>query len=344
VQLSNKRDRPAPAGPTIRSVAPPLRVLRGSAKRLHCALAAHHGGLREIRALDEQTLVQGEVADGTQAFHDFRGALRSPTRIRIQQIEDELIESGRDPGHQVRGGCRSSAPRGLQLGQVPGGERMAAHKQVVERRTERIKVGACVEGVHGDHLGRDTWQGTHELGSRTHGCQGAEVDQLRQSVGRAAHVVWAQVAIHEPPRVDQCECRTYVVPQRTGTSVGGGRDERNVVPVEQLHRVERAIRVHSIVVRGHDARMRKLRQHQKLLLKLRHESRFEVGSLLIHALERDLFARRQVDRAVDGGHAAFPHLRRDLVTVCDNGPWRHQSGGCHSLRIGERSKALRAVS
>ena len=143
---------------------------------------------------------------------------------------------------------------------------------------------------------------------------GSEVDELGAAVRGAPDVARAHVAVDEAARVEERERRADAVEQRACLSPRQRASRAQIAAVEQLHRVERALRIHAIVVHPDDVRVRKRGERVKLAL----EHRLALAPALGVALRREQFQRDlplegRIERAVHRRHPAAPEQAAQVI-------------------------------
>ena len=147
---------------------------------------------------------------------------------------------------------------------------VAAEQHVVERRAERVQIGARVERLQVHRLGRAERRRADQLPARAHRHHRAEVDQLGPAVAACS----ARCAGSRSRWTSRRECSSASTEHTSRASAQAARhgDRRELVQVaavEQLHRVVRADLVDAVVVDLDDARMGELRERVELALEQR---------------------------------------------------------------------------
>ena len=102
------------------------------------------------------------------------------------------------------------APGLVHLRQLARGIRRPARQREIHRRAERKHIRAPVHERSMHDFRRDERGRADDMTARTHRDHRAEVDQLGAAGLRAAHVARRDVAMHQPPRVEQRERRAHV--------------------------------------------------------------------------------------------------------------------------------------
>ncbi len=242
------------------------RVLHAALHHLHLVLAADHRRAREEPLLHLDVGVGLQLTDGGEALDHLGRARRPAHRIEAEERQHELVHRGRHVVVHVRRRNHRALPGAFEV--VEGADRIRhlAGEELIRERAEGVEIGATVEG-HATHALRgDVGEGAGDVPRRTDVGQNAEVDQLRVPVGRAAHVSWGQVAVDDPANVEEREGPGHVAEQPADLFYLRLADQvLEVLPVEELHRVERAARrVHRVVVDLDDPRVGEVRQGVEL--------------------------------------------------------------------------------
>ena len=216
-------------------------------------------------------------------------------------------------------------PRRLRL-RVSGirlNERRLAGDELVEQRTEREEIGAVVDTLPAELLGRHVVGGAHRhprVGERRllRIVGDAEVGDLYLASAAQQHVVGFEVTVHEPARVQLLEAVCDLE-----------RDERRDPRWERSHLLERTGRVEPVDVLAGDVGLAAPREAivdahhirvvdrgcgarfaQKALFRL-----FLAGEIAAHPLEHDAPLELWLDREIHDAHPAFGELALHLVTA-----------------------------
>ncbi len=119
--------------------------------------------------------------------------------------------------------------------------------------------------------------------------------------------------MQELSAVQEHERRGDVSQVRAGQAIGNGNELGHVVPVEELHRVERKSLVEPVVVDTDDSRV--LERREGVILAL-EENRESLASRVFEApLQGELAPRHFIVRAEDDPHAATRDLLEKPVAV-----------------------------
>ena len=215
-QASSMRERPTPGAPAMQQQAAAAAIERARDHALAHAVSASSRptsvGVDRYACETLLGLARVEPGDRRQPLHDLEGGARPQRGLDAQQRQHQGVERGRDVGHDARRRRRllrpgrsagransragtASAPVSAKYSVAPSENRSArpssarTHARPRARRTAGVPT-ICAPRAHRRHR--------------------AEVDQLGASVARAAHVARADVAVHEPARVEQRERRAHV--------------------------------------------------------------------------------------------------------------------------------------
>jgi hypothetical protein len=179
-----------------------------------------------------------------------------------------------------------------------------------------------------------------DLARHARGREHAEVEELGAPLLGEAHVARPDVAMDQAARVDERERRGDLADDAAGDVDGCAAERPEVLPVEQLHRVERGPLAGRIVVDLDDVRVRETR-HGVELAPEAERVRLGVEVVLGHdqLLQRELPARRGVAHAVHRARSPAAEQAEDLVAVLDertllHGPARKAIS--HVPRMGAR--------
>ena len=166
-----------------------------------------------------------------------------------------MAEGGVSGSAQSSGSCLKIARRvGVATGEQP-----------VPQCSNCIEVHALIERNAVECLRQHSRRRADHLVRQSERRQGAEVEQLAAAFGGDAYVPRAHVAVEQMPGVEQRERRRHVPEITACVPIRCRRDVRQVLPVEQLHRVERSA-VDAVVVNANDARVREGRERVVLAL------------------------------------------------------------------------------
>ncbi len=268
--------------------------------------------LRE--ALGVFAALRSQFANRVQACDDLGRARRTCERIAAEQGQHQAIQLLRDVfDHRARGGG-SDTPHFGELVDLAGRVGMTPSEHPVRERPQRVEVGALIERRTLQRFGRDTGRGPDDQARAAERDQRAEVDQLAVPIRRHPHVGRTQVAVNQPPSVQEGERRRDVAEQGAGFAVGQRGCLSHVLPFEQLHRVVGADLVDAVVEHTDDSRV--IEAGQDLVFTLEGFDQKElVARVAVQALQRALFARRAIQHAIDDAHATGRELFLDHVAV-----------------------------
>jgi uncharacterized Zn finger protein (UPF0148 family) len=222
-----------------------------------CRAASDQRRRREIGLRDHQLLVVRGAVDRAQPRDDLERTRRAREGIEPEKLEDERIECRRYFCDVIRGRRTCGLPAFGQTGKVFCGVRMTPGERVVERGAERVEIRARIERLAVDRFRSAVSGGSDDTASvpadRRHG---TEVDQLREAVGRAAHVSRTEIAVHHRARVQKRQRRADVLRHRASAPVVHRNELREIAARQQLHRVVGARVVDRVVVDFDDTRVR----------------------------------------------------------------------------------------
>jgi hypothetical protein len=149
----------------------------------------------------------GEVRQSLDHLTCGAGARRS---VMAEQREHEVVQLGRDLGHQGRWRGNAPFPCGRQLVEREGTHRDLTGERPVGERAQRIQVHALVQPFARQAFGRDECRCADHFARHTKRRKGAKVDELRFIPAREPNVVGAHVAVNQPTGMHEGERRCDV--------------------------------------------------------------------------------------------------------------------------------------
>lgn len=249
------------------------RIARGGPRqrrreRRPLGAASHERRAAEVALQRARAGVRLEGRDDAEAIDDVRRGGRPGERIVTEKGLHQRVE-GRRHGREVRafelrraarGRPRTLRPYRLEVGQRAGRKGVPARQEMVRQRAQRVEIRPLIELQAARRLGRDVRCGARHIGGLAERGHRPEVDELRAPVRQAPGVAGAHVAVHEPAGMNQREAGGDIAQDAAGLRPGQRRELRDVAALEQLHRVERPLRVRPVVVRLDEAGVPHARQ------------------------------------------------------------------------------------
>ena len=115
---------------------------------------------------------------------------------------------------------------------------MARREHVIGEPPERKEIRPLVEREPLHDLRRHQRWRSGDLRGHAERRERPEVEQPAVAVARESYVTRRKIAVHEPALMEQKQRRGDVAKIRASPSPGDGDELREVVPIEELHRVE----------------------------------------------------------------------------------------------------------